>query len=416
MRRSNLLLALIAAAIVGLFSTSSSAQSEHQPSVGLLLSDPDSYDGYTLFAPILSRTTYLIDNEGRLVHSWETGSGPSAYLLEDGSLIRTTAASGRNFPAGGRTGRVERVDWDGTLLWEFEYANADHELHHDLEVLPNGNVLMIAWERKSAAEALAAGRNPALLGDGEIWPEHVIEVQPTGSSSGDIVWEWHAWDHLVQDFDAAQNNYGIVADHPELIDLNYFDSTQPSDGEADWLHANGIDYNPDLDQIILSVRQVSEFWVIDHSTTTAQAASHAGGEHGKGGDLLYRWGNPQAYRSGNPADQQLFKQHDAHWIEPGLPGAGNILVFNNGFARPGGNYSSVDEIVPPVKGSGDYLLPAGQAYGPTAPVWSYASPNPSDFYSELISGADRLPNGNTLINSGWPYGRFREVTATGMTV
>ncbi|MGC8644373.1 MAG: hypothetical protein ACP5XB_31305, partial [Isosphaeraceae bacterium] len=60
----------------------------------------------------------------------------------------------------------------------------------------------------------------------------------------------------------------------------------------------------ELDQILLSVHSFSEIWIIDHGTTTAEAATHKGGRSGKGGDLLYRWGNPQAYRAGTAADQQ----------------------------------------------------------------------------------------------------------------
>ena len=118
-------------------------------------------------------------------------------------------------------------------------------------------------------------------------------------------------------------------------------------------------YNADLDQIAVSVWTFSEFWIIDHSTTTAEAASHKGGRSGKGGDLLYRWGNPRAYRAGTKADQKLFRQHNAHWIPKGLPGAGHMLVFNNGGDRPGGSYSSVDEIVLPVDAQGRYALQAG---------------------------------------------------------
>jgi hypothetical protein len=209
------------------------------------------------------------------------------------------------------------------------------------------------------------------------------------------------WDHLVQDYDPTKSNYGIVSDHPELIDVNYSAGGQP--GGADWNHINSIDYNADLDQILLSVHNFSEVWIIDHATSTAQAA-------GPAGDLLYRWGNPQAYDGGTAADQQLFGQHDAQWIPEGCPGAGNILVFNNGTGRPGGNYSSIDEIVTPVDGSGDYA-----SYGPAAPAWTYTAANPADFYAERISGAQRLSNGNTLICDG-VAGTFFEVTPTGETV
>ena len=99
---------------------------------------------------------------------------------------------------------------------------------------------------------------------------------------------------------------------------------------ADWTHFNSVDYNPELDQIVVSPREFGELWVIDRSTTIEEAAGRTGGNSGKGGSLLYRWGNPAAYKSGSRADQKLFYQHDPKWIPPGLPGAGNILVFNNG--------------------------------------------------------------------------------------
>ena len=159
----------------------------------------------------------------------------------------------------------------------------------------------------------------------------------------------------------------------------------------------------------MSVHAFSEFWIIDHSTTTAEAASHKGGRSGKGGDLLYRWGNPRAYRNGSKMEQRLFNQHNAHWIPHGLPGEGHMLVFNNGSGRPGGDSSSVDEIVLPVDSQGQYARNKRGPYGPAQAVWSYSAPKKSDFYSFFISGSQRLPNGNTLICSG-ANGTVFEVT------
>jgi len=267
---------------------------------------------------------------------------------------------------------------------------------------------MIAWELKTKEEAIAAGRDPNLITQDAVWPEVIIEVQVTGKDSGKIVWEWHVWDHLVQDLDSTKANYGDVAKHPERIDLNY----TLIGGGADWLHANALAYNAKLDQIMLSARHFSEFWVIDHSTSTKEAASPRRGRSGRGGDLLYRWGNPAAYRAGTVKEQILFYQHDAHWIADGLPGAGNILVFNNGSGR---GYSSVEEIVPPsVDNKGNYVMSNG-VWGPAAPKWSYMAPTKEDFYALFVSGAQRLPNGNTLICSG-VQGRFFEVKGTGEIV
>ncbi len=377
--------------------------------VGEFWSDDESFEGFTLFSPVISLKTFLINNSGDIVHEWRSSYKPalSVYLLENSNLLRT-AFPGFNprFWGGGIGGRVEIIDWNDNLLWYFEYSNDQYCLHHDVEMLPNGNILMISWEYRSKDEAIAEGRNPNSMPMGDFWPDHVIEVEPTGSSGGNIVWEWHAWDHLIQDFDPSKNNYGVVGDHPELIDINYGGGIF-----SDWLHCNSIDYNEEFDQIILSVHNFDEIWVIDHSTTIEEAAGHTGGNSGKGGDLLYRWGNPESYRAGDENDQKLFKQHDARWIESGCPGEGNIIVFNNGLGRSGSDYSSVDEIVPPVDGSGKYLYQPGSAYGPTNSIWSYVAENPTDFFAINLAGAQRLPNGNTLICDG-PHGKLFEVTPT----
>ena len=281
--------------------------------------------------------------------------------------------------------------------------------------MPNGNILLIAWELKSEAEATAAGRDPNLPGPGYLYPDHIVEVLPDFvNGGGTIVWEWHVWDHLVQEFDVTKSNWqGAtgVEDHPELVDINFVSTFDEGAGDGqDWTHANGIDYNADLDQIVLSVREFSEFWIIDHSTSTAEAATHSGGTSGKGGDLLYRWGNPQTYDTGDADDRVLFYQHDPQWIPEGSPGAGNITVFNNGVGQPLDDLSRALEIVTPVDISGNYALTPGQAYGPAAATWTYTAA-PEDF-SAIISGAQRLPNGNTIIDYG-VKGTFSEVTPAG---
>jgi hypothetical protein len=367
---------------------------------------------YTLFSPEHSTTTYLLNYDKEVVHTWESEYTPghASYLLENGHLLHAVFIGVHPvFLSGGMGGGVQEIDWNGSIVWDFQYSNDTHLSHHDITRLPNGNVLLIAWETKTYAEAIAAGRNPSDVTMLGMWPDHVIEVKPTGPTSGDIVWEWHVWDHLVQDYDASKENYGVIANHPELIDINYGATT------ADWLHTNSIDYNEDLDQILLSVHNFNEIWVIDHSTTTEEAAGHIGGNSGKGGDLLYRWGNPRVYRAGTADDQQLFGQHDATWITSECPGAGDILVFNNGLYRPGIKYSSVDEIVPPLEENGNYYLDIGSAYGPEEPIWSYTAENPIDFYSYMISGAQRMPNGNTIICDG-KKGIFFEVTPGKQTV
>ncbi len=289
----------------------------------------------------------------------------------------------------------------GTILWEFIYDNETVCSHHDIKPLPNGNVLLLAYEVKTLSETVEAGKNPQYTWD-QLLVEQVIEVQPTGPTTGDIVWKWHVWDHLIQDFDSSKDNYGVIYNHPELIDINYGSTVG-----YDWLHANSLDYNQRLDQILINVRNLNEIWVIDHSTSTEQASGHSGGLYGKGGDLLYRWGNPEAYDRGTIADRMFYWQHDANWVKDGYPGAGNILVFNNGVGR---GYSSVDEIIPPIDSLGNYIISPGQSYDPDTYIWRYISNPPGDFFAYHLSGEQRLPNGNTLILQG-EKGDFFVVTS-----
>ena len=382
------------------------------PTVGLLLNEPEAFPGYTLFKgprrvfPFPERNFYLIDNQGRVAYAWPQ-SGNDATLLPNGNLLL-----GGRLGQDGETVRrgVKEIAPDGTIVWEYRYL-----VHHDFLKLPNGNFLLLARERKTRTEAIAAGADPSRLPNRGVLVDYLVEVQPTGPTAGTIVWQWHIWDHLIQGFDPDKPNYGVVAEHPERINLNFVLDTTGNDRNG-WIHANALDYHPELDQIMISARNFSEVWIIDHSTTTVEAAGTVGGNSGRGGDLLYRWGNPQAWQAGDYADQQLFWHHDAHWIAPGLPGAGNVLIFNNGWEQTGleRGYSSVVELTLPAAGY-TYRREPGLPYGPAEPVWTYTAANPVDFYAHFLSNAQRLPNGNTLINDG-PRGTFFEVTPAGKTV
>jgi len=114
---------------------------------------------------------------------------------------------------------------------------------------------------------------------------------------------------------------------------------------GNWIHANAVEYNASLDQIVFSSRKMNEIYIIDHSTTTFEATTHVGGNSGKGGDFLWRWGNPINYGQGTATDQKLYGQHDPKWIPTGFPHAGKLSVFNNGTGRTP-LYSSIHIIIP----------------------------------------------------------------------
>lgn len=370
---------------------------------GIVLNTEAAYNGYTLLAPSSANDVYLLDNCGHVVNSWQSEFKPGLvnYLDNEGNLLRAKRIFGTVFNAGGIGGGIEKFNWEGKLIWNIEIAGENEHQHHDFEIMPNGNILVLAWERRTTSDALEYGRNPSLLPENGIWPEKIFEIKPIGIDSAEVVWEWHLWDHLIQDYDPLSRNYGDVAATPGKLDINFFGGGElPGNPQADWIHANALDYNPELDQILFSSRNMNEIYVIDHSTTTAEAAIDQGGKYGKGGDFLYRYGNPQSYRMGDESDQVLFSQHDVHWVEAGLPGEGNIMCFNNGIGRPEGNISTADEIVPPIDANGNYILENG-VYGPDETLWSYGlSENDMEFFSQRISGVQRQPNGNTLICIG----------------
>jgi hypothetical protein len=274
--------------------------------------------------------------------------------------------------------------------------------HHDIEPLPNGNILLLSNERISMQEAIDRGRIEI---EGEIWPDMVVEIEPTGPLSGTVVWSWRFWDHLIQNVDSTKENYGNISDHPERLDINVaniFGISVNGDYSGDWTHANSVHYNETLNQIIISCRRTNEFYIIDHSTTTEEASGNSGGNSGKGGDFLYRWGNPQNYGRGDSTDQITFAQHSVNWIPNDYPGEANILIFNNGFTQLMGSEddrSSVIEISPPMDENNEYIIEPYEPYGPTEFEWFYNGGHEFEFISVIQGGAFRLPNGNTLITT-----------------
>jgi hypothetical protein len=410
--------------------------------------------GYTLFAPLQSGSTFLVDLDGEVVHEWKTEFGPgnAVYLLPNANLLRCVRVEDNApFRGGGIGGRLQELAPDGSVVWDYSLATEGYHHHHDVEPLPNGNVLAIVWERLCPERAAELGRDPLWVeGDGW-WVDAVLEIEPVRPDGGKIVWRWSSADHLIQDFSEEAAGFGEVPLHPERIDVNADHRDRPPEtlaqkkareemerkmralgyvggddddedkdarpqggrGGSDWMHTNSIDYHEGLDLIVLSVRSLDEIWVIDHSTSTEEAAGTTGGDFSHGGDLLYRWGNPRTY--GIQSAQQLFGQHDATWVE-GPNGAPRIMVFNNGSGRPGDvSFSSVIELELPFDPESGFERVSGQAFAPAGPAWVYTAPEKSDFFSSFISGAQRLASGNTLIASG-SKGRVFEVTREGEIV
>jgi len=308
------------------------------------------YDGNLLISPKdiqnqIFRTS-LIDNNYNIVNTWETDCPVASmgYLLPDSTLIfpcvqdnpifNTTSALG---------GRIIKYKWDGSILWDWQ-CEWGYQLHHDIEPLPNGNILAIAMEEIEPG----------------IRTDVILEIKQEGLNGASIVWEWHTWDHR------GSNN-------PYKFDENLPIHTN------DWNHFNAVSFN-DNNKIYLSSRTWSEFYVIEWRSD---------------GDILYRWGNPQNYGRGGPEDQVLDANHGVYEIPYGFPGRGNILLFNNrtNQTAPNNLFSSVIELTPDINEDGTYHIEDGKPFGPDNVVWEYEN----GFHSGSQSGAFRLPNGNTLV-------------------
>ena len=411
------------AAFAAVFVVCSTASERQAPpeeiQAGLHRNDPGAFAGYTLFGAQAS-PVLLIDNAGHMVHRWRMPeySDPTASLLPNGHLM--TILKGTGTACGLRFGGdVAWLGPDGEVTWRY----APGCVHHDHLLLPNGNVLLLANSIKSHEEVVAAGAAPAFVGPDGLVVDHLVEVRPEPPTGGEVVWRWSPWDHLVQDFDRDKPNYGRPRDHPGRVDLNFLLESLSAAGETDpamrkdWLHANAIAYHAEANHVLFLARHFSELWVVDHSTTAEESAGRSGGRHGRGGEILWRWGNPRAHGAGTVADQRLFWPHDAHWIPAGLPGTGNILLFNNGdeFGDLRRDYSDVLELRYPLHDAKFGAWPAGEPHPPSAPTWRYVADPPGDFLSYRLGSAQRLGNGNTLIAAGY-QGTIFEVTPEGREV
>ena len=392
--------------------------------------DSRAFDGYIFYSThdtnrgrTVGNTTWLLNSLFQPVHRWDSehhaheGVGP--YLLENGLVVRPFSKGNwlymENFYVASFTS-LEIIDWEGNQLWEFDYCTPKrHCMHHDIEPMPNGNILLIVNDFKTHEEAESIGFKPT--NDRAIAFQRIIEIEPNlKDGSTRIVWEWDILDHIVQDLYPDRPNYGKPSEHIGKIDVNYVGkSTKFIPGSV--FHFNAISYNEERDQILVSNFGTNEIFILDHSTTTKEAKTDKGGISGKGGDLIYRWGNPNAYGMAGIESRQLFKQHDAAWIPKGIPGKGDISIFNNGVNRKP-MYTAYIELELPKLRNSRYQRASNKPFGPMAPAYEFsefAGDEPEVFFAPFMSGARRLPNGNIFGVSGIVSGMF-EVTDEGEEV
>ncbi len=367
-------------------------------SISIYKGNAQQWGNHTLYATQNGTSASIMDTNGVVTHSWTfaTQTAYSTYLLQGGIILRSVKKPGVSFSGGPISGEFQKVDWNGNILWDYSYSSTNYVSHHDICAMPNGNVMVIAYDRKTAAQVTAAG----CTYNQEMWPESIVEIQQTGATTGTIVWEWHLWDHLVQNVNSAAANYQTsIVNNPGLYNINY-------NLAKDFMHMNGLDFDPILNQISFSSHFIDEMYVIDHSTTTAEAASHSGGHSGKGGDFLYRYGNPAAYGATGAAVLNIV--HDAHFIPEGVPNTGYLVGFvNNGISA---SQSSVDQVSIPRNGY-NYNLTLGQAYSPS----NYTLRHACNGHTSNQGNSQQLPNGNMLVCMAF-LGSIYEVNPAGTTI
>ena len=294
------------------------------------------FGGYTLFATARGHHALLLDEVGRIVHSWFHPEGiQHLRMLENGNLLVHTLppedAEGTELIGGSAAALVE-LDWESRVVWEYR----DRFLHHDFQRLPNGNHLVIAWDK------LPADRKARILGGHAheddpqwMWADVIKEITPDGRVQS----EWRSWDHLSPD------------DHRIC----------PLESHKEWSHCNSLEITP-AGEWLLSFRLTSTLALVDPAS----------------GAVKWTWGSGV-----------LSHQHHATWLS-----SGHILVFDNGCHRlRAPSFSQVIELDP---ASGEI-------------VWSYHGRTIVAFFSFMVGGCERLPNGNTLVTEG-ASGRLFEVT------
>ncbi len=386
------------------------------------------YNGYTLFGT--RGTSYLIDMEGHVIHTWNIGTNPR--FTEAGTLIDALGGD----PSHSNTWK--ELDWNGNVVWQYTEARSGYWPHHDFEKIFNkkrndSTFIYIANKDLTSQQCLDAGCDPANNYTGAQM-DVIVEVDRLGN----VIWEWSFFDHIVQELYPAKPNYGVVKNTPGKININ-----MPGNPvKSDWLHCNSLDYNQTQDLIVINSVQ-GEFYVIDHGNTFIANNPDSSKKLAASskGDFLYRFGDPARYGQGDPPSilanwtkstaghKQLGGAHNVQWIRPGLPGAGNILIFNNAenlFELTPQSYiveinpylnasgTNTGNFVPPptagyvVKNSPDPNLMKEKKNVSKQIVWMYSSKNNTSFYSTIGSSAQRLPNGNTMVCS-MNDGHFFEV-------
>src|SRR5262245_12525938 len=387
-----------ASVAVGLFGIVFALSAQSVYPTGTTIYDPDrAWNGYTVLSPLATQAVLVVDMNGAVVKRWEgynNSAGGPARVLPGGFVV---AASGARPPHQESLELIQR-DFDGNVVWRFsrneEIKTASMtwsaRQHHDWqrENFPAGYYSPESTPGVDTATTLLStqtNRTHPKVADRTLEGDRLIEV----SWKGEIVWEWVASDHI--------DELGFAADARAVIKAA--PGFNESRGSFDWLHINSATYlgqNRWFDQgdarfapnnVIVSSREASLLAIVSRD-----------------GKIVWRLG-PDFNASGELRTiRQIIGQHHAHLIPKGLPGAGNLLVFDNGGAS---GYGFANPVAPDGRGAFARATSRVLEINPVtlALVWSYSNPR---IYTSNISSAQRLPNGHTLITAG-TSGRIFEI-------
>jgi hypothetical protein len=362
---------------------------------GTTIYDPaKAWNGYVLFADPNGRT-HLIDMDGNDVHAWDKAGFPSKMLDpaqaggERGRLMVQLDDEPGSFGGIFANRSIGELNWEGKVVWRYDGAGgAPVRQNHDWQRLANGDTLIIATRTRTIpALSLKPINDQALQ-----------EITPDGK----VVWEWRVADHLSEFGFTPEGMASLRAEladgdkSPGFLTVNDMALIGPNK----WFDSGDARFAPD--NIMINSRMASFIAIVDRKT----------------GKVVWRMG-PDFHQSKlrpnlslatpRPFDQ-VSGEHDAHLIAKGLPGAGDLLVFDN--EAPSG--------FPPTHLSmfhGSRVLEINPVTRQI--VWQYTGADSDralwSFASSFISSARRLPNGNTLIDEGM-NGRFFQVTPSGEIV
>jgi len=364
------------------------------------------WNGYTVLSPLQTQAVLVIDMNGNVVKRWEglnNSAGGPARVLPGGILISASGAR----PPNQESLELVQQDFDGKVIWQFS--------HNEQIKTREGSTIWSArqhhdWQRESLPAGYYSPESaPVVEGTSTLILTHTNRLQPRVADvmleddrlvevswKGDVLWEWVASDHI--------DELGFAPDARKAIKAAQ--SFNKARGSFDWLHINSAHFvgpNRWFDQgdmrfapnnVIISSREASLLAIV-----------------GRDGKIVWRLGPDFSESKELRAIRQIIGQHHAHIIPKGLPGAGNLLVFDNGGSS---GYGFASPIAPDGVGAFARSTSRVVEINPVTLelVWSYTNPR---FFSTNISSAQRLPNGNTLITAG-AGGRMFEVTTQGAIV